>query len=69
MNDQILTLEEASRYLKLHKGTVYKMARAGKIPASKIGKVWRFRRLRIDKWLERQENGPLLHRKSRTRKR
>lgn len=67
MDDPILTLEEASKYLKLHKATVYKMARTGKIPASKVGKVWRFRRARINKWLERQENGPLLRRKTRVR--
>lgn len=57
MDDQILTLEEVSRYLKLHKATVYKMAQAGKIPALKVGKVWRFKRAKLEAWLERQEDG------------
>lgn len=55
MDDQILTLQEVSKYLKLHKATVYKMAQAGKIPASKVGKVWRFKRARVEAWLDHQE--------------
>ena len=55
MDDQILTLEEVSKYLKLHKATVYKMAQAGKIPASKVGKVWRFKRTKIEAWLDGKE--------------
>lgn len=55
MDDQILTLEEVSKYLKLHKATIYKMARAGKIPASRVGKVWRFKRAKIESWLDKRE--------------
>jgi len=55
MDDQILTLEEVSKYLKLHRATVYKMARAGKIPALKVGKVWRFKRARVEAWLDGNE--------------
>lgn len=57
MEDQILTLEEVSRYLKLNKATVYRMAQSGKIPALKVGKVWRFQRAKLEAWLERQEGG------------
>ncbi len=55
MDDQILTVEEVSKYLKLHKATIYKMAMAGRIPASKVGKVWRFKRAKIEAWLDRRE--------------
>lgn len=58
MDDQILTLEEVSKYLKLHRATVYKMARTGKIPASKVGKVWRFKRAKIEAWLDGNEKTP-----------
>lgn len=57
MDDRILTLEEVSNYLKLHKATIYKMAQTGKIPALKVGKVWRFKRVKLEAWLERQEDG------------
>ena len=55
MDDSILTLEEVSRYLKINKATVYRMAKAGKIPAMKVGKVWRFKRAKLEAWLEHQE--------------
>lgn len=55
MDDRIMTLEEVSKYLKLHKATVYKMAQAGRIPASKVGKVWRFKRAKIEVWLDRRQ--------------
>ena len=58
MDDRILTLGEVSSYLKLHKATVYKMAQTGKIPALKVGKVWRFKREKLEAWLERQEDRP-----------
>lgn len=58
MDDQILTLEEVSKYLKLHKATIYKLAMGGKIPASKVGKVWRFKRAKIEAWLDGNEKTP-----------
>jgi excisionase family DNA binding protein len=45
MNDfknEFLTLEEVAKLLKIAPATVYRMARNGKIPAVKIGRVWRF---------------------------
>ena len=52
MNDEILTLEEASRFLKLSKSTVYNLAQRKKIPAQKIGRSWRFVKAGLQKWLE-----------------
>jgi excisionase family DNA binding protein len=39
---QILTTKEVAEYLKLHEITVCKYAAEGKIPAIRIGRVWRF---------------------------
>lgn len=52
INDEILTLEEASRFLKLSKSTVYNLAQNRKIPANKIGKSWRFVKSYLIRWLE-----------------
>jgi len=30
------------------------MAQAGKIPAYKVGRQWRFKKEEIDKWVEKQ---------------
>jgi len=40
-NETYLTIEEAAKLLKLNKITIYRMARKGKLPAIKFGKVWR----------------------------
>ena len=50
--EEIMTLEETARYLKIGKSTLYKMAREGKIPAVKIANQWRFRKEDIDKWFQ-----------------
>lgn len=48
--DEIMTLEEVARYLKLKPQTIYTWAQNKKIPAAKLGKEWRFRKSVIDKW-------------------
>ncbi|MDY6862080.1 MAG: helix-turn-helix domain-containing protein [Thermodesulfobacteriota bacterium] len=54
MNDQILTLEETAIYLKIPKTTLYKLAQEQKLPASKIGKHWRFLKNDIINWMRNQ---------------
>lgn len=51
-----MTLEEVARYLRLSKDTVYRMASGGKLPASKVGSQWRFRKEDVDLWLEKNKN-------------
>ncbi|MGI9543544.1 MAG: helix-turn-helix domain-containing protein [Cyclobacteriaceae bacterium] len=48
--DEIMTVEEVAKYLKMKPQTIYIWAQKGKIPAAKIGKEWRFRRDVIDAW-------------------
>jgi excisionase family DNA binding protein len=48
--DEIMTIEEVAKYLKLKPQTIYTWAQNGKIPAAKLGKEWRFKRTVIDKW-------------------
>jgi excisionase family DNA binding protein len=53
-----LTIDELADYLKVSKETIYKMAKANKLPSSKIGNQWRFNRQIIDQWLVSQTNFP-----------
>ncbi len=53
-NNEILTVVDVARFLRVPKSTVYKLARLKEIPASKIGKHWRFLRGDIEDWLHRQ---------------
>jgi excisionase family DNA binding protein len=48
---EILTIMDVARFLRVPKSTVYKLARVGELPASKIGKHWRFLRRDIHEWM------------------
>ena len=48
--DDIMTIEEVAKYLKLKPQTIYTWAQNSKIPAAKLGKEWRFKKSVIDKW-------------------
>lgn len=52
--DTLMTTKEAASYLKLNYMTVYKLAQRGRIPASKIGGNWRFKKDVLDEWLTRR---------------
>jgi excisionase family DNA binding protein len=56
MTDTWLTVKEVAQYLKLSPDLIYKLAQRGKIPASKVGTAWRFRKQKIDQWMEAHEN-------------
>lgn len=53
---QVLTIEEASKYLRIPLSTLYKLAQDGKIPCQKVGRHWRFRKETIDNWLDQNMN-------------
>ncbi len=51
MEDDILTIEEVAKYLRVSERTVYDWAQKGEIPSGKIGTVWRFKKADIEKWV------------------
>ena len=51
MEDDILTIEEVAKYLRVSERTVYDWAQKGEIPAGKIGTVWRFKKSEIENWV------------------
>ena len=55
----ILTAAEAAQLLQVPKTTVYKLAHRGVIPATKIGKHWRFLRSQVYLWM-RAQNGEVV---------
>ena len=55
ISESLLTLDELSEYLKVSKSTLYKLVQAGRVPGSKIGKHWRFRKETIDRWIDGNE--------------
>jgi excisionase family DNA binding protein len=51
-NETFLTTEEVLVYLNVNLRTVYRLIKAGSIPAVRVGRQWRFRKRDIDQWLE-----------------
>ncbi len=56
----VLTLEEASDYLRLPVEAVLRQALQGNIPGRKIEDNWRFLKTAIDDWLRSQSNRTIL---------
>ena len=54
MHETFLTTEEVLEYLQVNLRTVYRLIKAGKIPAVRVGRQWRFRKRDIDAWLDSQ---------------
>lgn len=53
INDDVLGMQEASNYLKLSKGTLYRLTMDRQIPHYKMGKRNYFRKEELDKWINR----------------
>jgi excisionase family DNA binding protein len=49
--EPLLDSKQAGSLLKIHPKTLQKMARAGTVPAYRIGDLWRFRASTLDSWL------------------
>lgn len=47
----VMTIDDLAAYLKLSKSTLYKLCAEGKVPGTKVGRHWRFRKDIIDNWL------------------
>lgn len=55
IDEAFLTTEEVLEYLQVNLRTVYRLIKAGRIPAVRVGRQWRFRKGDIDAWLESQQ--------------
>lgn len=53
-DESFLTTEELLEYLHVNLRTVYRLIKAGKLPAVRVGRQWRFRKSDIDTWLDSQ---------------
>ena len=53
----VLTAREAAKYLRLALPTFYRYLWEGKIPSSKIGGRYRFKKSLLDRWLGKKAEG------------
>lgn len=56
--DEVLSVEEAARLLKVPPATVRREARAGRLPGRHVGKEWRFAHSALIDWLRGEIDGP-----------
>jgi len=54
---EVLTLEEAAAYLRVHPRTLRLRASEGVIPGAKIGRVWRFHKRQLERWFQEAAAG------------
>ncbi len=62
---EIMTTQELAKYLKLHQITICKYVKEGIIPAFRVGRVWRFDKEVIDKWISEGQKKPQRVKKSK----
>ena len=47
-----LSVEEIAEHLGISKETIYRWLEKGKIPAHRVGKLWKFRPSEVDEWVK-----------------
>ena len=50
-NDRWLSVDEIAEYLGIKRDTVYKWIDRKRLPAHKVGSLWKFRKEEIDTWV------------------
>ena len=51
MEDRWLSVDEIAAYLGIKRDTVYKWIADKRMPAHKVGRLWKFRKEEVDKWV------------------
>lgn len=57
--DEVLTVDEVAQYLRVHPMTVQRWCRTGELPAAKIGRAYRIKRVELDLWWSKRTNTAL----------
>jgi excisionase family DNA binding protein len=52
INSGLMTIEDLASYLKVTRRTIYEWVRQNKVPAIKLVGQWRFKKDKIDAWIE-----------------
>src|SRR6202012_4691643 len=53
---EVMDIRQASDYLGISPDTLYKYASEDFVPAFKLGNRWRFKRSRLDEWMDQQSS-------------
>ena len=53
---EVMNIRQASQYLGVSPDTLYKYVGEQRIPAFKLGNRWRFKKSKLDQWMEEKSN-------------
>jgi excisionase family DNA binding protein len=53
---EVMNIRQASHYLGVSPDTLYKYVGEQRIPAFKLGNRWRFKKSRLDQWMEEKSS-------------
>ena len=48
----LMSVDQLAEYLQVHRNTVFNLMRRDRMPAVKLGSVYRFRKSEIDAWID-----------------
>lgn len=52
MEEKLLSVDEICEYLGIGRDTVYKWIAGKRLPAYRLGRLWKFKKKEVDRWLE-----------------
>ena len=53
---EVMDVRQAADYLGISADTLYRYASEGSVPAFRLGNRWRFKKSRLDTWMDTQSN-------------
>ena len=54
---ELMTVEEVADYLRVTEKTIYRLLKKKSLPATKVGRQWRFEKNSVDEWLHQNSVG------------
>ncbi len=65
LSDRWLSVEEVAQYLGISKETVYRWLEKKKIPAHRIGKLWKFQLSEVESWVKSGQANSFSHQEAK----
>lgn len=56
-SERWLSVEEIAQHLGVSKESIYRLLERGKIPAHRVGRLWKFQISEIDSWVRNDSAG------------
>ena len=57
---EVMDIKQAAAYLQVSCDTLYKYAAKGTVPALRLGNRWRFKKSKLDQWMDQESDNNTL---------